>query len=117
MNKRDEAIKAMSDGVGAPLPSFDDWEIVPLEENGEIIGGVMIKGNELHVAYKRRPVRSIRAYIRQTLGRVLKSHECAVTTVRRTNINGINFCLRLGFRATEIKNGIWHMECSRTDHV
>ena len=29
-----------------------DWEIVPVEQRGKLFGGVMVKGNEIHVGLK-----------------------------------------------------------------
>jgi hypothetical protein len=107
MSLRDQALVSvyksvkdrLPDSIGAVdfIKSMDDWDVVPLTENGQVIGGVITKGAELHVGYYPKPTRSIRRHIRETLGAILEQYGFAETTVMRDNVAGLRFCERLGF--------------------
>jgi hypothetical protein len=94
-----------------------EWEVVPLKHAEQIIGGVLIQNNELHVGYKHRPTASILRHIKATLGRLLTQFGSAITMVDETNENGLRFCQRLGFDVTEHKNGRIYLKCQRCKYV
>ena len=73
------------------------YEIIPISDNGEVIGAVMIKGAEIHVGMKRTPKGALRGVLRKVLDGVINKHGYVETMVMRDNIQGIRFCGRLGF--------------------
>ena len=93
------------------------WEVVPLRQAEQVIGGVLIRDNELHIGYKHRPTASILPHIKATLGKLLTQFGSAITMVDETNENGLRFCQRLGFEITEHKNGRIYLKCQRCKYV
>ena len=120
-----KAIELLYNSVKERLPvSFEqfseamkDWELVELVQKDELVGVVMIKGNELHVGYKSVPKASIKKHINETLARLIKKFGFAVTTVQKTNERGLKFCKRLGFTVTDEKEGKIYMKCDRSKYV
>ena len=74
-----------------------DWEVLPVVQRGKMFGGVMVKGNEIHVGFAEKPTASIRKNIREILTPLFEKHGFLVTSVHISNENGLNFCKRLGF--------------------
>lgn len=93
------------------------WDVVPLKQADQIIGGVLVKGNELHVGYERRPTASILRHIKATLGRLLADFGSATTVVDAANQKGLRFCLRLGFDVVERKDDKLYLKCLRCKYV
>lgn len=93
------------------------WDVLPLHEHGELIGGVLAKGNELHVGYARPPRATIRPYIRAILGKALEEHGVVLTSVEPGNTVGLRFCKRLGFVKYDEINGVSLLKCSRSDYL
>ena len=120
-----KAIELLYNSVKERLPiSFEqfaeamkDWELVELMQKDELVGVVMIKGNELHVGYKSVPKASIKKHINETLAKLIKKFGFAVTTVQKTNERGLKFCKRLGFTVTDEKEGKIYMKCDRSKYV
>jgi hypothetical protein len=79
------------------IDTLKGWEIIPLWKEKEIIGAVLLKGNEIHVGYGKPCGASMRLHIKQTLKKVLNKYGYAITYVMNDNIIGLNFCKRLGF--------------------
>jgi hypothetical protein len=125
MIERDAALMSIYKSVKSRVTfNFDEfqrrlteWDVVPLKQADTIIGGVLIKGNEVHVGYERRPSASILRYIKATLGKILTDFGSAVTTVDAANKNGLRFCLRLGFDVIERKNDKLYLKCLRCKYV
>jgi hypothetical protein len=123
MNERDVAIKSVYKSVRGRAPfALEDfvqmlrvWEVVPLYENGRVIGGVLSKDNELHVGYGEKPRASIRPYIKEILGGVIGKYGFAVTTVQADNPAGLRFCERLGFVKLSEENGTIRLRCDRSN--
>ena len=123
MTERDAAIKLVYKSVRGRAPfeleefvqMLTSWEVVPLHENGRVIGGVLAKDNELHVGYGDRPKASIRPYIKEILGGVIDKYGCAVTTVQADNPAGLRFCERLGFVKLSEENGTIRLRCDRSN--
>ena len=44
-----------------------DYEILPVVQRGKLFGGVMVKGNEIHVGFAEKPTASIRGSIKEVL--------------------------------------------------
>ena len=93
------------------------WEVVPLYENGQIIGGVLTKENELHVGYGEKPKASIRPYVKKILGGVLNKYGFAMTTVQADNLAGLRFCERLGFVKYGEEGGTIRLRCDRSNYL
>ncbi len=96
---------------------FSGWDVLPLYENGELIGGVLQKGNELHVGYAKPPRATIRPYIRAILGKTLEEHGVVLTSVEPGNTVGLRFCERLGFVKYDEINGVSLLKCSRSEYL
>jgi hypothetical protein len=110
-----EAKVSFDKGVFAKF--YTEWDVLPLEENGELIGGVLAKGNELHVGYARQPRATIRPYIRAILGKTLEEHGVVLTSVEPGNTVGLRFCERLGFVKYDEINGVSLLKCSRSNYL
>lgn len=97
--------------------AMQDWDVLPLHEHGELIGGVLAKGNELHVGYARQPRATIRPYIRAILGKALEEHGVVLTSVQAENIVGQRFCERLGFVKIGEEGGTIRLRCDRSTYL
>ena len=104
-------------GVVEYLEAVKDWTVIPLTESGRVIGGVLVKDNEIHVGYGVKPIGSIRAYIRTVLGGVIDKHGFAITTVQAENLAGLRFCERLGFVKLSANDGKILLRCDRSNYL
>jgi hypothetical protein len=104
-------------GLVEYLEAVKDWVVIPLTEQGRVIGGVLQKGNEIHVGYGVKPIGSIRAYIRTILGGVIDKYGYAVTQVREENQAGLRFCERLGFVKLSAHDGKILLRCDRSNYA
>ena len=120
-----KAIELLYNSVKERLPisfeqfaqALESWELVELMQKDELVGVVMIKGNELHVGYKEVPKASIKKHINETLSKLIKKFGFAVTTVQKSNERGLKFCKRLGFVVTDEKDDKIYMKCDRSKYV
>ena len=94
-----------------------DWETIPLLQNGKLIGGAIVKGNELHVGYAEKPTASIRKNIKEVMKPLLEKHGFVVTTIAKDNVNGLNFCKRLGFVETSQNSDKILLKCDGSHYV
>lgn len=125
MSEQEQAVRAIYDSVSNRLicdfatfaSCLKDWRIVPLVQNNTVIGGVMVRDNEIHVGFSQRPLASGLRYIKNTLGEILARFDAAVTYVMESNKQGLAFCYRLGFTPVNVKNGSIYMECTRCPYV
>jgi hypothetical protein len=99
------------------LEALEDWDVIPLTESGRVIGGVLQKGNEVHIGYGVKPKASIRGHLRATLKEVLDTHGCALTMVQAENLAGLRFCERLGFVKLSAYDGKILLRCDRSNYV
>ena len=112
------SVKAkLSVGLVGFLEAVKDWGVVPLTESGRVIGGVLVKDNEVHIGYGVKPKASIRGHLRATLKEVLDKHGCAVTQVQAENLAGLRFCERLGFVKLGTHDGKILLRCDRSNYV
>jgi hypothetical protein len=107
----------LSIGLVEYIEALKDWTVIPLTESGRVIGGVLLKGNEIHVGYGEKPKGSIRAHIRATLKEVVDKHGCALTIVQAENLAGLRFCERLGFVKLSANDGKILLRCDRSNYV
>jgi len=125
MTERDAAIKLVYKSVRGRAPfALEEfvqmlrlWEVIPLHENGQVIGGVLVKDNEVHIGYGEKPKASIRQHLRKTLGVVLDKHGFAITTVQAENEAGLRFCERLGFVKLGEEGGTIRLRCDRSNYL
>jgi len=94
-----------------------DWEIAPVVQRGKMFGGVMIKGNEIHVGFAEKPTASIRKNIREILTPLFEKHGFLITSVHISNQNGLNFCKRLGFVEIAKESDKILLRCDRSKYV
>jgi RimJ/RimL family protein N-acetyltransferase len=99
------------------LELLNDWTVVPLTNSGRVVGGVLVKGNEVHIGYGVKPKASIRGHLRATLKEVLDKHGYAVTMVQADNLAGLRFCERLGFVKLSTQDGRIQLRCDRSNYV
>ena len=104
-------------GVDKFFEAVKDFQVVPLTEQGEVIGGVLLKRNEIHVGCSSRPKGVARKYIRATLNSILKDYGHAVTSVQADNPAGLRFCERLGFVKYAEQNGTIWLRCDRSNYA
>jgi hypothetical protein len=104
-------------GLVEYLKALESWDVVPLTESGRVIGGVLVKGNEVHIGYGVKPKASIRGHLRATLREVLDKHGCALTQVQAENLAGLRFCERLGFVKLSAYDGKILLRCDRSNYV
>ena len=121
---RDEAIKMVYKSIKGRAPfdlqSFVEmlrtWDVIPLLEGGKVIGGVLSKGNELHVGYGEKPKASIRRYVKEILNQTIDKYGFAITTVQAQNSAGLRFCKRLGFVEVGENHGAYMLRCDRSNY-
>ena len=106
--RRDEAIAAIGRSVGERLPIGDEWHVVAIVD-GEVIGGVMRKGREVHLGITR-PV-----FLRGLIRQYMRGDE--VTTVRASHAVGRRFVERLGFVQTGESGEVIRYELKGLNHV
>lgn len=94
------------------------YSVVALKNEYGIIGALLTKGNEIHVAFDEKVSHgTIRRHIRDSLGKMIEKYGHAVTSVRKQNEKGLRFCERLGFVKTGEKNGAIQMRCDRCNYA
>lgn len=104
-------------GVVEYIEAVKDWDVIPLTEQGEVIGGVLSKGNELHVGYGKKPRASVRPFIKQILGSALDKYGYVVTSVMVGNKAGLRVCERLGFVKIGEDDGTIRLRCDRSNYL
>jgi hypothetical protein len=104
-------------GVDQFFEAARDFDVVPLTEAGEVIGGVLARGREVHIGYGRKPRASIRPHLRATLGEMLRNYGYVLTSVQAENIVGLRFCERLGFVKLGEEDGKIVLRCDRSSYL
>jgi len=125
MTEQEQAIFMVYESVKKRLPinfnqfkdALKDWEFIPLTENGQIIGAVMQKENEIHVGYGKKPKASIKRHIKQTLNNLLEKYGEVVTSVQKDNSRGLLFCKRLNFIQIGQENDKILLKCERSKYA
>lgn len=115
MTERQEALEAAyeSSRNRLKLPkdkfmdAFGSWIVCPVRVSGAIVGGVLLKGNEVHVAVSKSSEGRwlSRSLIRRVLGNLISRYGVAVTSVMKDNERGQRFVERLGFQRVGEKEG------------
>ena len=93
-----------------------DWNVLPLIENNKVIGGVLIKDNEIHVGYGIKPKSTILPYIKSILNETINKYGHVTTSVMEENETGLRFCKRLGFTRIGEENGTIKLRCDRSNY-
>jgi len=94
-----------------------DWDVIPLEQGGQVIGGVLAKENEMHVGYGVKPKGAVRAHMRAILEPVIDRYGFIKTKVSIENVSGLEFCYRLGFTKYAETDGHVLLKCNRSDYA
>lgn len=116
-----DALKAAHESIGEradiPFEDFrtlmDGWDVIPIRDSGEIIGAVMVNGNEVHVGLKRQPIAPHRRELREILGRLLRNGE-VFTRVQIGCEHGLQFCKRLGFDEFYRDERVIYLKCKES---
>ena len=124
MTPQDRALIMVYESVKHRLPfgideyaeAIKDFDIIPLTQEGRVIGGVLAKGNEIHVGYGIKPKSTIRSHIRATLEDMIDKYGYVVTAVMADNKSGLRFCERLGFVKLGEENGTIKLRCDRSNY-
>lgn len=93
-----------------------DWNVLPLLENNVVIGGVLIKDNEIHVGYGVKPKGTILPYIKSILNKTIDKYGYVTTSVMEENEAGLKFCKRLGFTKIGKENDTIKLRCDRSNY-
>jgi hypothetical protein len=93
-----------------------DCNVLPLLENNVVIGGVLIKDNEIHVGYGVKPKSTILPYIKSILNKTIEKYGYAITSVMKENEAGLKFCKRLGFTIICEENDTIKLRCDRSNY-
>jgi hypothetical protein len=125
MTELEQAVFMIYESVKQRLPinfnqfkdALKDWEFVPLTQNGQIIGAVMLKENEIHIGYGIKPRASIKKHIKQTLNNLLDKYGEVVTSVQKDNDRGLAFCKRLNFIQIGQENDKILLKCERSKYA
>ena len=114
-NDRMEALKAGWEALSERAPdiegnNFDGFEIKAFKKGDLVIGMLMTRGPELHVAilpeYRRRWLSA--GLIKEVLGNIIDKYGYVITSVMQDNVIGQDFVERLGFKREYFYNGIIH---------
>lgn len=125
MDARDTALyliyQSVRDRVAMPLEDFSaavsEWDIRPVRCSGEIIGGFMIRGNEVHVGLAEKPRAALVSVFRRIVAPLLKQHGKLTTQVRTDNDKGLRFCKRIGFTEIGRQGDRIMLMCDRSKYV
>ena len=93
-----------------------NWDVLPLIENNVVIGGVLIKDNEIHVGYGIKPKSTILPYIKSILNKTIDKYGYVTTSVMEENEAGLRFCKRLGFTKISKENDTIKLRCDRSNY-
>lgn len=118
---RERALAAMyesvMDRVKIPYPEFlallGCWEAFPIIDQGQIIGALVRRGNELHLGVNRRPRTLATRYLRAVLANTIAHYGYATTKVGKDNPAGVAFCRRLGFETFDEDAKTWYLRCDK----
>lgn len=113
--------KSVSKRVNVTFEQFENilenWEFIPLTENGKLIGSVVKKDNELHIEYWEKAKSSILRHIRKPLKEAIEKYGFAETYVIETDNHALNFCKRLNFIEIGKDNGTILLRCHRSKYA
>ena len=125
MQARDTALyliyQSVRDRVAMSFADFtnavSEWDIKPVTYRGEIIGGFMTRGNEVHVGLAEKPHGALRSVFRQIVAPVLREHGALTTQVMLNNPKGLQFCERIGFKEVGRQGDRVLLMCDRSKYV
>lgn len=112
-DERQEALKAGWEALSERAPhiegnNFDGFEIKAFRNDDKVIGMLMTRGPELHVAilqqFRKRWLSQ--RLIREVIGGIINKYGYASTSVMENNLIGQNFVERLGFTRHAYEDGI-----------
>ena len=98
------------------VAALKDWNVTPVHDNGEVIGSILSKSNEVHMGVYRRPKGSVWRVMRMVLHGTIDKYGFAITTVQPQNTAGLRFCKRLGFIQIGERDGNILLRCDRSNY-
>ena len=97
--------------------AVSEWTITPVEYRGDVIGGFMSKGNEVHVGLAERPRGSLRSVFSGIVAKLMRENGYLTTQVMVDNEKGMRFCERIGFKEVERRGDRVLLMCDRSKYV
>lgn len=97
--------------------AVSEWDIKPVSCAGEIIGGFMTRGNEVHVGLAERPHGALTSVFRRIVRPLLREHGRLTTQVMLDNEKGLHFCKRIGFEEVGRQGDRVLLMCDRSKYV
>jgi hypothetical protein len=84
------------------LKSLEDWDVIPVQADGQHAATVVAKGTEIHIAVVEgyKPKSSQRGVIRGFLKPLFDQHEFLTTRVPHHRLAQKKFVQRVGFKPT-----------------
>lgn len=119
MSERDEAMSAAYESAKDRMPlteeqfkaTFANWDCHPVKVKGQVVGAVLIGGNQIHACIKPEGFRRwlTKGVLERTLWEVIKTHGNAITSVTSDNEAGAKFVSGLGFKPVlEMHGTTWY---------
>lgn len=93
------------------IEAFGTWLVRPVKVRGEIVGAVLVGGNQIHACIKPQGFRRwlTKGVLQDTLLKVMAEHGRAITSVAKDNEIGHRFVAGLGFKPVSEADGvIWY---------
>jgi len=100
------------------MAAFGSWDVRPVRVSGEIVGAVLIGGNQIHACIQPKGFKRwlTRGVLRDTLVRVMEQHGSAMTSVAKGNEIGHKFVAGLGFKPVSEADGVTWYEVTSDGH-
>lgn len=100
------------------LHAFGSWHVRPVRVSGEIVGAVLIGGNQIHACIQPKGFRRwlTKGVLRETLLKVIEEHGSAITSVGKGNEIGHRFVAGLGFKPVSEADGVTWYEVRKNGH-
>lgn len=93
------------------------FEVIPIENEGRIIGGIALMANEMHIGVTESPRGALGLKYLELFRAKIRQYGRVVTRVRTVNAVAYRFLTRLGFKTISERNGVFHMRCDRCNYV
>lgn len=118
-SERQEALEAAYESAKDRMPlsrgdfmaTFGTWQVRPVKVRGELVGAVLVGGNQIHACIKPRGFGRwlSKGVLKDTLLAVIERHGRAITSVAKGNEIGHTFVAGLGFKPVFEADGvIWY---------
>lgn len=126
MSERQEALEAAYESAKERMhlsrddfmATFGTWRVRPVKVRGELVGAVLVGGNQIHACIKPRGFRRwlTKGVLKDTLLAVITEHGRAITSVSKDNEIGHRFVAGLGFKPVSEADGVTWYEVTNNGH-